>query len=67
MSIQQQQNHIPLIKRLVVITIGMFGFGFALVPLYDVFCEITGINGKTRTEAVNADRAVINQQREVTI
>ncbi len=24
----------------------MFGFGFALVPLYDVFCEITGLNGK---------------------
>jgi len=27
--------------------VGMFAFGFALVPLYDVFCEITGINGKT--------------------
>ena len=25
----------------------MFGFGFALVPLYDVFCDITGLNGKT--------------------
>ncbi|MCL4170232.1 UNVERIFIED_CONTAM: hypothetical protein GTU68_005178, partial [Idotea baltica] len=24
-----------------------FSFGFALVPLYDVFCEITGLNGKT--------------------
>ena len=24
----------------------LFGFGFALVPLYDVFCRITGINGK---------------------
>lgn len=24
----------------------MFGFGFALVPLYDVFCRITGLNGK---------------------
>ena len=24
----------------------MFAFGFALVPLYDVFCEVTGINGK---------------------
>lgn len=24
-----------------------FGFGFALVPLYDVFCELTGLNGKT--------------------
>jgi len=24
----------------------MFGFGYALVPLYDLFCEITGIGGK---------------------
>ena len=30
------------IKRLVLIAIGMFGFAFALVPLYDLFCEITG-------------------------
>jgi len=26
----------------------MFAFGFMLVPLYDVFCEITGLNGKTK-------------------
>ena len=25
----------------------MFFFSFALVPLYDVFCEITGLNGKS--------------------
>ena len=24
---------------------GMFGFGYALVPLYDLFCEITGVGG----------------------
>jgi len=30
-----------------VSVVGMFAFGFAMVPLYDVFCEITGINGKT--------------------
>jgi cytochrome c oxidase assembly protein subunit 11 len=30
-----------------LVVIGMFGFGFALVPLYDVFCDVTGINGKT--------------------
>ena len=28
-------------------TLLMFGFGYAMVPLYDVFCEITGLNGKT--------------------
>lgn len=25
----------------------MFGFGYALVPIYDVLCDITGLNGKS--------------------
>ncbi|MDC3160144.1 cytochrome c oxidase assembly protein [Pseudomonadota bacterium] len=33
--------------RLVVTAVIMFGFGFSLVPLYDVLCEVTGLNGKT--------------------
>ncbi|MFV1997164.1 MAG: cytochrome c oxidase assembly protein [Acidiferrobacterales bacterium] len=35
-------------RKLLVVAVAMFGFGYALVPLYDVFCEITGINGKTK-------------------
>ena len=35
-----------LIKLLVVIALA-FAFGFAMVPLYDVFCQVTGLNGKT--------------------
>ncbi|MEZ8492135.1 cytochrome c oxidase assembly protein [Vibrio splendidus] len=34
---------------LVLGVVAMFGFGFALVPLYDVMCEALGINGKTNT------------------
>lgn len=34
-----------------VLAVGMFGFAFALVPLYDIFCEITGLNGKTSNQA----------------
>lgn len=30
----------------------MFGFGYALVPLYDLFCEITGIGGKPTIAAL---------------
>jgi cytochrome c oxidase assembly protein subunit 11 len=30
--------------RLAVFAAAMFGFGFAMVPLYRTFCEITGIN-----------------------
>lgn len=36
-----------LAVRLLGLTVLMFGFGYALVPLYNVFCEIAGLNGKT--------------------
>ncbi len=48
MSRPARHRHTLLLAGLAV---GMFGFAFALVPLYDVFCEITGINGKTSTQA----------------
>ena len=34
------------VRKLALTTIGMFAFAFLLVPIYDVFCEITGLNGK---------------------
>ena len=33
--------------RLMVTAVVMFGFGFSLVPLYNILCEVTGLNGKT--------------------
>ena len=44
--------HRRLVTSLLVVVIGAFGFGYALVPLYDVFCEITGFGGRTNAEAV---------------
>ena len=41
-----------LVGQLIILTVAMFGFGFLLVPLYDVFCEITGFGGRTNAEAV---------------
>lgn len=35
-----------MVIKFVVIVIGMFGFGFVFVFLYDVFCDVMGINGK---------------------
>lgn len=32
------------LAKLVVVTLGMFGFGFALVPFYYKICEATGVN-----------------------
>ncbi len=39
----------PLRKTVTVLGIAallMFGFTFALIPLYNVFCQVTGLNGK---------------------
>jgi cytochrome c oxidase assembly protein subunit 11 len=33
--------------KLCLIVVGMFGFGFALVPLYDLLCDVTGLGGRT--------------------
>lgn len=62
-----QVNHGPLLRKLGLIIILMFGFAFALVPLYDVFCRITGLNGKTAEQPATADRAVIDDKRTVQI
>lgn len=32
--------------RLCAVTLLMFSFTFALIPLYNVFCKVTGLNGK---------------------
>jgi cytochrome c oxidase assembly protein subunit 11 len=36
-----------LTLRLLLVAVGMFGFGYLLVPAYDIFCEITGLGGRT--------------------
>jgi len=38
-----------LVIKLVLVVLFMFGFSFALVPLYNVFCKVTGLNGKVDT------------------
>ncbi len=53
--------------KLVFTVIAMFGFGFALVPLYDVFCDITGLNGKTATEATTYKADHIDKSRLITV
>jgi cytochrome c oxidase assembly protein subunit 11 len=55
-----QRSNARVVGWCLASVVGMFAFGFALVPLYDVFCEITGINGKTSgryesTELTTAD------------
>ena len=64
-----EQNEIKtnrLVVRLATAAIAMFGFGFALVPLYDVFCDITGLNGKNFSQGP-AEVASVDRSRTVKV
>ena len=56
-----------VIRNLLFAVVGMFGFGFALVPLYDVFCDITGINGKTGDQYISDTPIQIDTSREIKV
>ncbi|ASP39566.1 cytochrome c oxidase assembly protein [Bacterioplanes sanyensis] len=43
-----QQAIQKTVRQLLLVLLGMVGFTIALVPLYDVFCEVTGLNGKPK-------------------
>ena len=49
------------------LAVGMFGFAYALVPLYEVFCEVTGLNGKTSGRPVELLATESDTGREVTV
>ncbi len=42
-----QANHGKTVRKLVFLVVGMFAFGWALIPLYDLICEVTGLGGDT--------------------
>lgn len=63
-----QKANRRLFRNLLLVAVGMFGFGFALVPLYDVFCQVTGLNGKTgRIAVAEAESRPVDTDRLVTI
>jgi cytochrome c oxidase assembly protein subunit 11 len=63
----EQISNRSLTLRLLLLVVVMFGFGvFALPPLYDAFCEITGFGGRTNTVAETVSEAP-NYGREIRV
>lgn len=61
------KKNAKLVRTLVFVVVGMFGFGFALVPLYDVLCDVTGLNGKVRSTPVKEAIYQVDKSREIIV
>jgi cytochrome c oxidase assembly protein subunit 11 len=62
---RQQQNK-KTARHLLLVAVGMFGFGFALWPLYTVLCEVTGLGGRA-VQVEQAGRELVASDRQVNI
>lgn len=59
-------SHRRLVIKLVAVIVAMFGFGYALSPMYDLMCKSFGLNGKTGRVEEKAAQAV-DTGRTVTV
>ena len=63
--VTQAQSNLLTLRKLLIVAVAMFCFGYALVPFYQKICEVTGINN-----LIKADKVVntqIDAARLVTI
>src|ERR1700750_2543215 len=58
-----------MLFKLVVVALLMFGFGFALVPMYRAICQITGINNLVQRDATvrEAKNTQVDMSRTISI
>ena len=58
-----------MLGKLLVVTVLMFGFGYALVPLYKQLCEVMGINVLTKDDGtVEYDKNTqVDKSRTITV
>jgi len=55
-------KHTRLVVILLIVVLGMFGFGFALVPIYNSLCKALGINGKLTSMVPDHTHGTLNVQ-----
>ena len=58
-----------MLGKLVVLAVLMFGFGYALVPMYKQLCEVLGINVLTQSDGMVArpENTQVDKTRTITI
>ncbi len=62
-------KHTKLVAILFFVVLGMFAFGFALVPIYNSLCKVLGINGKISEQVgpIDSSGLIVQKKREVEV
>ena len=64
----ESRKHLVLSGKLAMLSVAMFAFGYIVMPpLYNIICDITGLNGRTNSAAVAAPDGTVVSDRKVTV
>lgn len=63
--VTQAQSNLLTMRKLTIVAVAMFGFGFALIPFYKKICEVTGVNNVLKADLV--ENTQVDVTRFVTI
>ena len=66
MGMSTLQANSTVMKKLLIFSAVMFGFGFALIPFYEKICEVTGLNNLLQADALTENTRV-DTSRWVTV
>ena len=64
---EQKKANRSLTRQLWIFAAGSFAFGFALVPLYDVICDVTGYGDRSKLVEASSFTATEDKNRLVTV
>lgn len=57
-----------VLKKALLAVVGMFAFGYALVPMYNALCQVLGVNGQTqKVTEEKMSKVLVDESRLVTV
>jgi cytochrome c oxidase assembly protein subunit 11 len=65
--LEQRRSNVTLLKKLGVIVVAMFGFGYALVPFYDKICEAAGLRNIAQADVLALANTQVDATRAVRV
>lgn len=67
-QVAKPKSHLKVAGKMLALAVGMFGFGYLMVPMYNIICDITGLNGKTgRVSVESVAAAPLAEDREIIV
>ena len=61
------QPNLAMLKKLLIVAIVMFAFGYAMIPFYKKICEVTGLNNLLQPDTLVEEAQTIDKSRLLTV